>query len=377
MPIRAIVNNEQVVAPDLTDEEWGQLKVDLKKKVKSLVMHCCGVPGHPRISKLGNKHFAHNRRGDCDWPTESKEHILAKTEIYIACQQAGIEAIPEFVGPDWIADVYIPRENRNIAIEIQWSTQSLEKTLERQERYEKDNVRGIWFFQKVPKDYVSTVEAPAGIRLNNEQLIRLQSHNDLKKLPLFQLELTEEQEFVVNLYGRKIPLKEFVPALINRKMKICRVARSVPKVPIEIVFSPMECWRCGNVQHCYFVEVDYHSTCGLRWGGGSAFDPAVINLVRSYQQTDEGKALKIGEIKERNSKTQKRSYMSFGCPECDAIVGNRFLDEVRAEYVYDRDKATAVLKTEIELDDESRVIPYYHACYPDGDAFCDGKSVHL
>lgn len=78
MPIRAIVNDEQVIAPDLSDEEWEQLRADLKSGSKTLVMHCCKAPGHPHISKLGNKFFYHNRRGDCDWPSESKECIPSR-----------------------------------------------------------------------------------------------------------------------------------------------------------------------------------------------------------------------------------------------------------------------------------------------------------
>ncbi len=144
MPIRAIVDGEEVIAPDLSDEDWKQLRSDVRQKKRILIMRCCKNPGFPRISKLGNKHFVHKRKGECNWEPESVEHIKAKTEIFLACKNAGIEAIPEHQGPDWIADVYVPREKRSIAFEIQWSSQTLEKTWERQVRYEKDNVRAIW-----------------------------------------------------------------------------------------------------------------------------------------------------------------------------------------------------------------------------------------
>ena len=45
----------------------------------------------------------------------------------------------------------------------------------------------------------------------------------------------------------------------------------------------------------------------------------------------------MGPIKDRNSNTMNQSYMSFGCPECDALVGNHYVNEAFMDMIYEKD----------------------------------------
>ena len=65
-----------------------------------------------------------------DNPRNIKKHDRIQMEIVSACRDLGYEAIQEYSGQGWRADVFIPHNEKPIAFEIQLSPQSLRKTLE-------------------------------------------------------------------------------------------------------------------------------------------------------------------------------------------------------------------------------------------------------
>lgn len=163
MPLRAYIEDKEIVSIDLNDEEWSALKARLKAKEIVLTLPCCGQEGFLRTSSRGLKHFVHSKSANpCDWKPESAEHLKAKVAIMEACRKQGWNAIPEFSEADWRADVLAVQGGKRIAFEVQWSRQTYEETRLRQERYKASNVRGCWFFRIVPKemsDYDKTLVA--------------------------------------------------------------------------------------------------------------------------------------------------------------------------------------------------------------------------
>ena len=163
MPLRAYIEDKEIVSIDLNDEEWSALKARLKAKKTVLILPCCGQEGFLRTSSKGLKHFVHLKSANpCDWKPESAEHLKAKVAIMEACREQGWNAIPEFSEADWRADVLAVQGGKRIAFEVQWSRQTYEATRLRQERYKASNVRGCWFFRIAPKemsDYDKTLVA--------------------------------------------------------------------------------------------------------------------------------------------------------------------------------------------------------------------------
>jgi len=45
VPLKAIVDRETIIGPDLSKEEWTTLKSRHKKGL-TITMGCCGAPGH-------------------------------------------------------------------------------------------------------------------------------------------------------------------------------------------------------------------------------------------------------------------------------------------------------------------------------------------
>ena len=67
------------------------------------------------------------------------------------------------------------------------------------------------------------------------------------------------------------------------------------------------------------------------------FSPEVLKSVQQFLSNHKEMELPMGEIKERFSRTMNDSYMSFGCPRCDAIVGDHYFSDMKMEYMYESD----------------------------------------
>ena len=360
MPLRAIIDGENVLSPFYSDDDWKALKARVKQDSLEVKLPCCGNPGYLRTSKRGLFHFVHKVRGSCDWRPETWQHLKAKNDIALACRDAGYEAITEASGDGWRADVLATKgDNIRIAFEVQWSRQTLEITKARQERYKVSGVRCCWFFKTPPS-----------------------GHQASGDLPLFKLEVTDDTTSVI--FARKdyefvyhelprIPLSEFVADLLGRKLHFCDVMTSSYIQDVKILFSQTPCWKCKKPYHVYYMS-NLKSDCGIEFYNDSLwqdekvyFAPEIQAVVRAFMKTDKGRHIQLGTIKKRYSKTVKGSYLSFGCPHCDAICGDWFYSR-EAMYItdnYNDGMLQAQVQMQLQLQN-----PYEHWCYSDNGNFC-------
>jgi len=163
VPLKAIIEGEPVIGPDLSEEEWGDLKRRHKKGLQ-VTMACCGAPGHLRSSKRGTQHFYHAVDAGCNYGEESLEHLAIKEQIYRACRAAGWETTVEFPGQDrsWIADVYTARDSRKIVFEIQISAISPDELEERDQKYCAEGIESYWLLDNFlgrSKDFAAGYDA--------------------------------------------------------------------------------------------------------------------------------------------------------------------------------------------------------------------------
>lgn len=364
MPLRAIISNEDVLLPLLNDQEWELLKSRVKSENLEVRLPCCGNIAYLRASKHGFHHFVHKDRDVCTTAPETWQHLKAKSEIVLACRSAGYQAITEATGDGWRADILAVKGNTKIAFEVQWSSQSLIETEQRQQRYKEAGIRGCWLFKRPPPKSSSK-----------------------RDLPLFKLDISEDACTVIfnpysyqswqEYYERKIPLADFVSALLNSRIKFCNELRSIPRQKARIVFVNLDCWKCHSPYHVYYLH-DLKTGCGdtlsidsATWGNEKYyFNPQIVEIVREFIASPQGKHLKLGSIKKRFSRTVGHAYLSFGCPTCDAICGDFFLHhEIFPEARYGEEDAPAMLEKEITL---SQLIArdQPHWCFPENGQFC-------
>lgn len=239
MPLRAILEEQELLAPLLSDEQWEELK---RKKVK-VFLPCCEVRGYLRTSKRGIKHFVHSRKKECRFGSETWQHLLCKTEIDQACKVMGYDVKTEASGLDWRADVLATKQGKNglikLAFEVQWSHQTLKETEERQQKYTRDGIRCCWLFKDLP------ICEPR------------------QDLPMFQLRFDETELPNVITDTRCFKLFDFVTELLSHHFHFCSFYQYDKQQNIRLIFFPVNCWKCKRKYHIYHIrEQSYKSICG-------------------------------------------------------------------------------------------------------------------
>lgn len=361
MPLRAIIGNREVISTELTSDEWGELKKSVKSSSDEVILPCCHQPGNLRTSKLGLNHFYHKVADTCNYKPESAQHLKAKREIIKACHANNWNATPEYAQDDWIADVLATNDKRRLAFEVQWSKQTSEETIRRQERYEQSGVKGCWLMRTIPKELRNWSDFP----------------KPDKNIPIFKIYEADDKQIMVDLEIVQLSVFEFINSLFKGEIKYCDFHTTKPIQHLSIRFYEKHCWKCHKPQHAYNIYHGLTTICGTElhvdqgmWDGGSLEKhPAIIQEVKQFQHSEEGKHLKIGEVKKRYSKTVREKYLSFGCFYCDAIFGDFFMFEESLEVAYDENLLT--LETDVNLgtfDDE-----HEHWCFSRTKDFCKEK----
>jgi len=360
VPLRAYINSEEIISIDQDEKQWDDLKKRLKFKEFFLTLPCCNQEGFLRTSSKGLKHFVHAKSNNiCDWKTESQDHLRAKIEIIEACKENDWKAIPEFSETNWRADVLAIQSDKRIAFEVQWSKQTFEDTKFRQYRYKESNVRGCWFFRTAPKE----------LREYDENLVAD------KEIPAFKIFKDENANITAQLKQTKLPLKSLVDSLLKRKIKFFEHTRLKPKQKVTIVFFDTRCWKCYEPQHLWTVEQNLLTVCNQDYylmnsmwdDDGIDKVQKIYQAIKQFVKSEIGKNLKIGELKERFSKTIEESYLSHGCFYCDSIFGDWFLNTEKIDGRNDPNSIRHAVEIEFGTMKENR----RHWCYSDNGEHCE------
>ena len=99
-------------------------------------------------------------------------------------------------------------------------------------------------------------------------------------------------------------------------------------IPVDICALPGSCWKCGGATRPIVGVFVPDDTFGRRY-----LDfVEVAHRLAAVVPENELRALGIGPIKLRRSRTVPEGYLSNGCVHCDAIQGNFPLHEELAEF---------------------------------------------
>lgn len=349
MPLRAQVDGVEVNAALLSQTEWQALKGS-----HSIRLPCCNRGAYRRVSRLGTRHFAHSPGGHCGALGESAEHLAAKAEIVNACHELGWDVQSEFACENWRADVYATKDGHRVVFEIQWSPQTLEDTRKRHAEYG-NGAKCWWLFRKLPNP--SATE---------------------RDLPMFELSLADSG-FIVVVEHTRVRLPDFVKARLERRIRFCE-QRHYTVREVQLMVLTVKCWRqrCGTAYDVFYTRQLLRSDCGVEYAEtdpGETIplpdDPysALRNrtVVKRFFPA-EAKRLRVS-VKRRWSNTERQSYWSFGCPECNALYGDHFFSQMFAEAEND---GRAPLCTKQLPCSEPRLEP--HWCFPRNGKFCGIKS---
>jgi Competence protein CoiA-like family len=320
MPLRCVdPTGTSIHSFDLSDEEWQALKL-ANTHAHHLRMPCCNSPVVLKESHLGTRFFAHRMLGLRNNCGETEIHLELKSMVVEAVRRRGWTAETEVTGfaPDgeqWRADVLAQKGKAKVAVEIQWSAQTNDETLRRQERYKQCNLRGLWLLRQ--PDFPVTHSLPAVCLGGNahEGFTALIPHDGT------QMNARDRNHFTG--WRQAMPLGEFLDAAFDGRFRF-----GVPldtEATLTVLGAEAPCWTCpaktrkvtGIViefgpHHCRFElsEIGEH--------------PELLRTVLSHIPRNRN----IGEIKRRSSSTLGRAYVSNGCFQCGVLQGEFFNHEL-------------------------------------------------
>ena len=115
-------------------------------------------------SRRGKQFFAHKAVGDCSTAEETEAHLHLKQVAVEMARANGWDAATEVVGTthpgeQWKADVLAQKDDYKVAVEIQWSPQTNDETLRRQQRYAQSGVRCLWLLRQAGFPVIDTLPA--------------------------------------------------------------------------------------------------------------------------------------------------------------------------------------------------------------------------
>ncbi|KAA5541882.1 hypothetical protein FYK55_16935 [Roseiconus nitratireducens] len=309
MPLKAIVNDDSVIAPLLSEDQWQDLRSNLRKGHLEAILPCCGRRCFARESKLGTRHFYHVRRSGCNTPAESLEHLRAKEHLAIGGAKAGWQIDVEVSGDGWRADVLATRNESKVAFEVQWSSQTLNETERRHARYVGSGIRCAWLFRKIPKGALPN-----------------------RDVPMFEINCDDRSIPKV----MRLPLSEFGRAMLSGKFRFCDRTIAASRQVLDLEVFDYDCWKCNRQSHVFQVSNDSHSPLSRHgdpveaylhdgFPKGPEYCPEAFEYLDRLKRDSQWSHLLFGEIKDRYSRAAQTSYLSQGCPHCDAIFGEHYL----------------------------------------------------
>jgi len=216
------------------------------RKEKLFTAKCCGAPVSIRTAEGKVPHFVHlatptNCEGDKRETPEHRrlKHVIAKQAMHSAEWDVETEAF-EFSSDTqraiWRADVLARKPKGTVAFEVQLSNADFEHMRERQARYKRSSVRGLWF-----------VRTKKGFPVSEE-------------LPIFTVESTEQGDWVQlstrwdwpGIWNRTsgegwMELSEFIEAALSKRLKWAPFLGK-PGTPLDADIGYFETGRCAGCQ---------------------------------------------------------------------------------------------------------------------------------
>lgn len=319
MPLRCFDSSgKSIQSFAMSDAEWNSFKEE-NSRLRHLSMCCCSERVVLKTSKLGTRFFAHARRGDCQTAPETEHHLALKMIVARAVLDCGWSITTEAPGetPDgekWIADVLATQGNAKVAIEVQWSSQTNEETLFRQERYRQSGVRGLWLLRK--PGFPITKALPAVCIQHDEVTGAYHA-----MLPKWEHMHSNDRKFPER-WAQTLPVYDLIVAAFNKRLRF-GFGQAGDIADVKIWADWCKCWRC-NLQTRVVTHIDVEY-------GGETFSLPLDEMDNSIVEDIGLKNLHanhVGQIKSRFSKTEGEAYMSNGCVHCDALQGKFFLDSL-------------------------------------------------
>ncbi|AZO72166.1 MAG: hypothetical protein E5V92_02770 [Mesorhizobium sp.] len=313
MPLRCLgAEGESILAFDLNREEWAALRKG-NAQSRHLRMPCCTSHAVMKVSSRGQQFFAHQPHGICTTAPETEQHLLLKSLAVEAARKAGWTASTEVrgfspTGEEWTADVLAEKGDHRVAVEIQWSPQSLDETMRRQERYRQSGVRGLWLLRRL--GFPISKELPAVVVSGDSQ------GGFEARIPNGTRQNKKNLDDPRN-WRQQMPIASFLHAAFERRFRY-GIETDMPAI-VTVQSRKLWCRECRAptwaIKSIEITVGPYSSQRTLL----DLPDQAVMEVVQKLPLDEP-----VGTIKSRFVRPLGRPRFSNGCFNCDALIDDFF-----------------------------------------------------
>ncbi|WP_201412928.1 competence protein CoiA family protein [Mesorhizobium sp. J8] len=266
-----------------------------------------------KVSSRGQQFFAHQPHGICTTAPETEEHLRLKGLAVEAARNAGWSVSTEVrgrspTGEEWSADVLAENGNHRVAVEIQWSSQSVEETMRRQERYRRSGVRGLWLFRRV--GFPISKALPAVFIAGDKQ------HGFEARIPDGTRQNKRDLDDPKN-WRQQMPIASFLQAAFERRFRYGIEA----DMPATVTVQSRKLW-CRWCRAPTWAIKTIEITVGPYSSQRTLLDLQDEIVMKVVQKLPPNEPL--GAVKPRFVRPLGRNRLSNGCASCDALVDDFF-----------------------------------------------------
>ena len=211
------------------------------------------LTGNPEEVPSRHTIFAHKAVGGCATGPETEVHLQLKKTVVAAARANGWEATTEVTGispsgEQWTADVLAQKGKHRVAVEIQWSAQTNDETMRRQERYRQSGIRGLWLLRQ--PGFPITHDLPAVCIGGSLQ-------DGFKALIPSGTHLRARDRAQSDRWQQIVPMREFLEAVFSKRFQFGPLDADAL---LSIRSGTIECWRDGcraRTRIITFVELAF------------------------------------------------------------------------------------------------------------------------
>lgn len=350
MPLRALINGTEYLAPGISAKQWEFLRARVRSREYSLVLPCCRSRGFLRTSSCGLFHFVHAPRSACSHRHESPLTLQISTDILRAAAELKYSATAdvEVARMHLPVLITIPDKEAKLAFlgyERKYSLQSIPSL---HARLLSEKVRSCWLL------------------LERNLTVKDQSLKNgplLGEIPCFLIRGAGD---LVSIPGRMdLPFKTFIPGLL-RGAYHCRAAYRVRNPErVSAFLYRMPCPSCGQDVFVYCLHGAHHSICGVELDPMD-YDRYRPEVLAAFRESMRIKKLPFGHVEWGAGETKTPQAAVLECIHCAKPIYEsriRAFLRVHAQEMVDTFGFTIRWK-------EPLSVPEPHWCFSIGDGLC-------
>jgi hypothetical protein len=248
MPLRALIDGTEYLAPQLSSKSWNYLKQKVRSHEFALVLPCCRSRGFLRTSSRGLFHFVHASRSTCLHSHESPQTLGISTQILRAAAELKYPATAdvEVAGVQLPVLITIPGKSSKLAFLGYERKYSLKKIPALHAKLLENKVRPCWLlFDRILTD----IDRPG----KNGPL--------LGEIPCFLIKNSGSR---VSIPGRSDqPLDTFLSGLLHGDIQFRVNYRVSSPEKVTGLLYIMPCPSCGREVYFYYLSGSHNSVCGV------------------------------------------------------------------------------------------------------------------